>query len=58
MGLFSDNLQHCLGTFARLLKPQITINEFGFETDTKGGHCQRFVMSLEVLLRPTESYFK
>ena len=26
-----------------------------FEIDTRGGHCQRFVTSLVVLLRPTES---
>ena len=26
-----------------------------FEIDTSGGHCQRFVTSLVVLLRPTES---
>ena len=34
------------------MPPKVNVN---FEIDTRGGHCQRFVMSLVVLLRPTES---
>jgi len=34
------------------MPPNVNVN---FEIDTRGGHCQRFVTSLVVLLRPTES---
>ena len=34
------------------MPPNVNVN---FEIDTRGGHCQRFVTSLVVLLCPTES---
>ena len=34
------------------MPPNVNVN---FEIDTRGGHCQRIVTSLVVLLCPTES---
>ena len=33
------------------MPPNVNVN---FEIDTRGGRCQRYVISLVVLLRPTE----
>ena len=49
-GLFRDNLQHCLGDFARLLKVQFTSSE-GMSNDAPIHECESEIgLPLQIII--------